>query len=482
MNRASYSKSRARGLRSLALVAALLGVGAGLLFLTKPGGEFTSRRDLPNVILITADDLGWKELSSYGNRNLSTPNIDRLAAEGVRFSHAFVAASSCSPSRASLITGQYPHTHGVTGLAHRYPTRSLSPFHQTLPKLLKKESFNTALQGKWHVSPYLPTSWYGYQERLSGILASGFQIHDSKEAVDFIRRNRGNRFYLELNFMQNHRDEDGAFHLDPGYPVDPDEIRVPEYWTLPDWPEIRQDIAGYYSQTMKMDQLVGEILQALDELRLAENTLVIFVSDNGAPYPGNKMTLYDRGIGTPLLMRWPQRLAPKRVLDQHVTTLDIMPTILEASGIAVPGDLQGRSLLGVLQDGSGPEGDRAIFGEMTHHVHYLPTRAVRTRRWKYIRNFSDIAAGLDQNARDDWAHRLCELSNQPWKRARAKEELYDLEGDPHEQTNLVGDEEHEPRLEKMRTLLRQHMLATQDPYLDRPFTHDYDAERYRRHD
>jgi len=464
----------------MALVAAL--AAAGLACSGDPAGEFSGDPDLPNLILITADDLGWKGLSSYGNEKLSTPNIDRLAQEGVRFSHAFVAASSCSPSRASLITGQYPHTHGVTGLTHIHPMKSLSPFHQTLPKLLRQSGFNTALQGKWHVSPFLPTSWYGYDERLSGIMAKDFWFHDATKAIDFVTRNRNNRFYLELNFMQNHRDADGEFHFDSDFPVDPDEVRVPAYWTLPDWPEIREDVARYFSQTMKMDQIVGELLRTLDDLQLAENTMVIFVSDNGPPYPGNKMTLYDRGTGTPLLVRWPRRLPAGRVLDRLVSSIDIMPTMLEAAGITPPDDVQGRSLLGMMQSRAAWADDEAIFSEMTHHVHYLPTRAVRTRRWKYIKNYSDIAVGLDQNHHDDWAHRLCELPNQPWKRPRVEEELYDLAVDPDEQVNLAADPEQARQLQEMRALLRRHMVETQDPFLDAPFTHDHDPKAYERDD
>jgi N-sulfoglucosamine sulfohydrolase len=467
-------------LKRTALLAAIGIIAAGLSCSPDPAGKFSADPDLPNLILITADDLGWKGLGSYGNENVSTPHIDRLAREGVRFSHAFVAASSCSPSRASLITGQYPHTNGVTGLTHIHPTKSLSPLHPTLPKLLQASGFNTALQGKWHVSPYLPTSWYGYNERLSGMLPQGFWTHDSTKAIDFIRRNRNNRFYLELNFMQNHRDVDGEFHVDAGFPVDPVEIRVPEYWTLPDWPEIREDAAGYFSQTMKMDELVGELLQALDELQLAENTMVVFVSDNGPPYPGNKMTLYDRGIGTPLLVRWPRRLPAGRVLDHLVSSIDIMPTMLEATGIAKPDDIQGRSLLAIMQGDAAPADDEVVFSEMTHHIHYLPSRAARSRRWKYIENYSDIAVGLDQNHHDDWAHRLCELPNQPWKRPRPEEELYDLAGDPDEQLNLAADPEYAQQLQEMRALLRQHMVTTQDPYLDAPFTHDHDPKAYER--
>jgi arylsulfatase A-like enzyme len=231
---------------------------------------------------------------------------------------------------------------------------------------------------------------------------------------------------------------------------------------------------------MKMDQIVGELLQALDDLQIAENTMVVFVSDNGPPYPGNKMTLYDRGTGTPLLVRWPRKLPSGRVVNRLVSTIDIMPTMLEAVGMTKPDDVQGKSLLGMMQSDAAPANDEAVFAEMTHHVHYLPSRAVRTRRWKYIKNYSDIAVGLDQNQHDDWAHRLCELPNQPWKRPRVEEELYDLAEDPDEQVNLAADPEHAKRLQEMRALLRQHMAETTDPILDAPFTNDHDPKAYER--
>jgi N-sulfoglucosamine sulfohydrolase len=459
--------------------AAAIALGAGSVpLLSGCGKEFSTDPAKPNVLFITADDLGWKDTGCYGNRAIATPGLDRLAGEGVRFTNAFVASSSCAPSRATFITGQYPHTHGVTGLTHIYKTRFLSPFHRTLPELLRDAGYNTALQGKWHVSPYMPTSWYGYNERLSGVLPGDWHIDDETRAVDFIRRNRNNRFYLELNFIQNHRNDYGEFAMDPGFPVERDGFHVPEYMALPDWPEVREDLAKYYSQTMRMDHIIGKILDALDELNLTENTLVIFISDNGPPYPGNKMTLYDRGIGEPYLIRWPARVSPGRTVSHLVNSIDLMPTILESCGIGIPGDVQGISNFSLATGASLAPLREAIFMEMTNHVHYIPTRAVRTEKWKYIRNYSNIAFGLDEINHKPWAHRLCELPNQPWKKPRVSEELYDLGSDPHEQVNLAGKREHGAVLDAMRARLRKHMAATGDPFLNRTFTSDYDAAAY----
>ncbi len=427
----------------------------------------------PNVILITADDLGWKDLSCCGRPGITTPHIDRLAAEGVMFQNAFVAASSCSSSRASIMTGQYPHTNGVTGLTHRYLDMTLPPESRTMASLLRDAGYSTAVMGKWHVAPFFPTTWYGYDTRLSGLLPLDQRINDVGRAVDFIEENRERPFFLEINFMQNHRDEQGRFNFDPDFPVDPGNVHVPGYWALPDGEEIREEVAKYYSQTLKMDHLIGEILNTLEALGLADNTLLIFVSDNGAPFPGNKMTLYDRGTGTPLLVCWPGRIRAGTQVSGMVMTIDLLPTVLESIGLPVPEDVEGRSLLSLLRNPAALSPHEAVFSEMTYHVHYLPTRAARTREWKYIRNYSDIAVGLDETDQYPWAHRLCELPNQPWKKPRVHEELYRIDSDPREQANLAGDPEHLSVLNEMRAILDLHMEETGDPYLGAPFTHDF---------
>jgi len=479
------------------------------------GGPYTRDPELPNLLFLTADNLGWRDLSCYGNPNIETSHIDRLAREGVLFERAFVVSSSCAPSRASFITGQYPHTHGVTGLTHLEPRKSLSPFHPTLPDLLSERGLHTAIEGKWHVSPYLPTSWYGYADRLSGLLPSSWPVEDAETTRAFLREARDHRFFLQVNYQSSHRDEYGEYPMDPDFPVDPDAVQVPDYMALPDWPEIREDLARYYSQNLRMDSIVGDVLEALDELDLAERTLVVFVSDNGPHYPGMISTLYDRGCATPLLLRWPERLPAGRRVRALVSSLDLMPTMLEAAGIAVPEAVQGRSLWPLLR-GRGPgaaeeaavrAGDTAadpvggarrasgaadatrdaetdwrdaVFLEQTAHVRYIPCRAIRTDRWKYIRNWSDTAFGLDQNAHDDWAHRLCDLPGHGWKSPRPREELYDLARDPTELRNLADDPAHADRLAELRDRLERHMAETDDPYLGKPFTEDFDPADYPR--
>ncbi len=462
--------NRRRFIKTVSGAAASYCIGASLSCSEK---KTLLSKEAPNILLLVADDLGWKDLGCYGTTDVRTPNIDRLAAEGVRFTHSFVTASSCSPSRAGIITGQYPHTNGVTGLTHVHKRLMLSPFRKTLPDALAEAGYLTGFEGKWHVAPYFPVGWYGYEKRLSGVMPKDFLIKSSDKAVKFIHENKNAPFYLELNYMDTHRDDAGEFHFVKDFPVDPDKITVPEYYSLPDSPGIRHDIAKYYSNLMWMDEMIGRTLDALDEAGLTERTLICFVSDNGPPYPGNKMTLYDRGIAVPLIFRWPGKIAAGAVSDALVSTIDIMPTLLKAAGADVPGSVQGKSLLPLFRNETEGEFRDAIFAEMTYHVKYLPMRAARTRRWKYIRNYSNDPVGLDQCSEMQWAQELCQLPNQPWLRPRVPEELYDLLNDPHEQLNLAADSSHEQELRMMQALLDEHMRKTDDPFLGRKFERNF---------
>lgn len=435
-----------------------------------------------NVIVLTADDLGWKDLGCYGNGDIETPHMDSLAREGALFENAFVAAPSCSPSRAALITGQYPHTNGVTGLTHRYPKKSLKKSSITIAGELKDAGYATAIDGKWHPAVFSPVRWFGYDKRMTGfgLFQGSWDIDDAEDAKSFIRKNRERPFYLEMNFIQNHRIDHGKFYYSEEYPVDPDAISIPENYALPDWPEIREDLAKFYSQTMEMDAIIGEVLNELEELGLRDDTMIILLSDNGQPYPGAKTTHYDRGIGTPLLVSWPDEIGKGIVIDDLVSSIDIMPTILDGLGLEIPGAVEGISFLPLLKGETGASGRDAVFSEMDHHAHYIPGRAVRTADWKYIRNYSDSAYGLDELNDTDWAYELVKLSDQPWTLPRVREELYDLSADPHERVNLAADPSYRNQLVKLSLLLDKHMEETNDHMLGKEFLADYRVEDYQR--
>lgn len=422
-----------------------------------------------NVVLITGDDLGWRDLSSSGNPNVRTPNLDRLKRGGVSFRRAFDVTSTCSSSRTTYATGQYPHTHGVLGLVHRLPELSLPEGTPTLASHLRSAGLLTAIEGKWHLAHPQTADAYGYDEVMTGLLTQW--ILDASQTVAFIERFADRRFYFEINYMNPHRNYLGGFEQHPDHPVDPASIAIPEYVHLPDVAGAREELAAYYSQVNRMDAMIGEVVAALEARDLLERTLVVFISDNGAPFPGNKLNLYDRGTGTPFFFHWPRGLPSGIERDELVSSVDLMPTLLDAVGVAIPASVQGRSLMPLLRDPALWDDRGAVFAEMTQHqATPFPMRSVRTDRHRYIRNYSDQPVPMEGEGRP-WVEEVLamDLPGHRWNAKRVPEELYDLEADPQEQSNLIDSPTHASVLADLRARLDAHMTATKDPYLGRPF-------------
>ncbi len=443
--------------------------GAALASLFACGDDASPIGGPRNLILITGDDLGWKDLSASGNPNLATPNLDRIASAGVSFRNAFDVTSSCSSSRATFATGQYPQTHGVVGLVHRFPELSLPEGTPTLASHLRAAGFVTAIEGKFHIAFPQTADAYGYQEVMTSLLAQ--RIEDSSQTIAFIERMASRRFFLELNYMNPHRDLGGDFAQHPDHPIDPAALELPAYARLPDVEGCRLELAAYYSQVQRMDAMIGEVLDALEARRLLDDTLIAFVSDNGMPFPGNKCNLYDRGTGTPLLFSWPAGIPAGVVRDDLVSTVDVMPTLLELAGITVPAEVEGQSLLPLLVD---PVATRegVVFSEMTqHHLPApFPMRSIRTARFRYIRNYNDRPAVIEGDDQA-WVQEVLasDLAGYRWTARRVPEELYDLAADPTEQTNLVADPGSLAVLADLRQALDAHMAATRDSLLGAPF-------------
>ena len=438
--------------------------GASAMALAAMAGErmFAAPGDTPpNIVFLIADNLGWRDLSCYGDTNYSSPHTDRLAEQGVMFTNAFVSAPSCSPSRTTMISGQSPHSVGTLGLTHLDASFQMSTDVPTLPRTLQQAGYRTGIIGKWHVAPFKSPSAYGYHKHLSPM-----EIKSADPALKFIDMAKEKPFYLEMNFMQTHRPSPNhAYRQHPDFPIDPDAIHVPDYWSLPDWPEIREDVAAYYSQAAWMDRIVGEVMAKLEREGLRENTLVIYVSDNGPMYPGGIGACYDRGIATPLILSWPAGLPQGRVVHGLASTIDIMPTCLQAAGVDIPQCVQGASLLPISRGETDIVHD-AIFAEMTHHVLYTPMRVIRTPYYKYIENLNNVPVGLDMCEDFEWAHRVAELPDQPCCRPRSPEELYDLKNDPNELDNLIYKAEApdlSPLQAELREQLHQWRRDTNDP-------------------
>jgi arylsulfatase A-like enzyme len=411
------------------------------------------------IILITADDLGWRDIHSYGLTAIQTPGMDRLVAEGVAFDNAFDVVSTCSSSRATLATGQYPHTHGVTGLVHRHPELSLDPALPNMVRNLQTIGYHTAIQGKWHLSALEQPEAFGFTTYLATDIDQ--RIRTMEPALNFLEVQKANpHFYLELNFMQPHRDLFGDFTQAEGFEVSPDDAIPPEYWGLPDWTEIREEVAGYLSHVRWMDALIAELLDGLDALGMTEDTLVVFISDNGPAFPGCKTTVYDRGLGTPLMFRWPRALPPSRH-DHLISSVDVAPTILGLANAPALAHAQGSNLRDLLTGAPDWAPFPFIYAEMEKHAGERPARSIRSVEYKYIRNLTEDAWGSG-GGNGAWKDLLALEPDQTWDEPRPPEELFDMLADPLERNNLVDDPAYAEVLADLSHQLDLHMAETDD--------------------
>jgi arylsulfatase A-like enzyme len=395
-----------------------------------------------DVVVLTTHDIG-RHLQCYGAGSVTSPHLDALAKQGALFTHAFCTAPQCSPSRASLATGLYPHNNGVMGLAHHGFDWELEAPHAAA--LFAGAGFETHLFGGQHVSLH--------PERL------GFTAMHGDPSVPDIEEllRRDARLYIEINFSETHRP----------YPKAPADARVDVPPFLPDIPEARAELAALQVGIAQVDAAAGRVLDALDKAGRSENAIVVFTTDHGLAMPRAKCTLYDPGLEVALLVRWPAD-GIGGIRNELVSNIDVLPTLLEAAGVGVPSDVQGRSLL----HGDAPR--EAIFAEKTFHSYYDPMRCVRTRGHKYIRNFetafavevpADIQAGATFRA---------DPSRYSTDRP-AIVELYDLEADPLEQHNLAGSAGTRVVERELSERLWAWMRETEDPLLNGPVA----SPRYR---
>ena len=437
----------------------------------------TALADTRNVLLIVADDQGL-DLGAYGNPVLRTPNLDRLAARGTLFTDAFATVSSCSPSRSVIYTGLYSHSNGMYGLAHDVHNQHLLPSVRTLPQLLKAAGYRTGLVGKKHI---LPESALPFDEELAPEQPGNRDVAlMASEARRFIAKSSQQPFLLIVGYSDPHRAEQdfGNTRAWPGIEratYDPAKLIVPAH--LPDLPDVRRDLADYYESISRLDSGVGLLLNALREAGHADDTLIIYLSDNGRPFPGAKTTLYDEGIHLPLIVSSPAQ--GKRGVRNRamVSWTDILPTILDWARV-VPATKPmpvGRSVLPILEQTDPSGWDRVFASHGFHEIQqYYPMRALRTRQYKYIVN---LAAPLEFRIAGDIA------SSPTWKAIAARpgaglgvrtlqaflhrppEELYDLQADPAEVHNLADDPARRTVLERMRAEMTRFRRETHDPWL-----------------
>ena len=446
-----------------ALVAPIVGL-AGCATDAGSGPPLRAERP-PNIVIFIADDLGEGDLGCYGHQVLRTPHIDRLAAEGLRFDAAFLTISSCSPSRASILTGRYPHSTRAEDLHDPLPADQKTIAHY----LRAGAGYYTACVGKWHLGNEVRGQFDTILECQAAPTAAN--------TVKLIReRPAGKPFFLWVASTDPHR----PYQLNTiAKPHKPEDVVVPPY--LPDHPHIRKELALYYDEIVRFDECVGTVRQALSDAGELDNTIIVVMSDNGMPFPRAKTTLYDSGLRTPLIVRWPGKLKPGTTEDRLVSLMDLGPTVLSLAGVKVPPHMQGQAFLGEQQ--KAPR--EYVFAHRDRMDEaYDMMRAVRDKRFKYIKNFfpgrpyaQHIAYAEEMptlmemrrlykehmNALSpDYGKALNPVQLLFFRPEKPPEELYDTESDPHEINNLAASPQHQATLKKMRTVLAQWQKDTKD--------------------
>jgi len=399
----------------------------------------------PNILYIHSHDTG-RHVQPYGHA-VPTPNIQRLAEEGMLFRQAFCAGPTCSPSRASLLTGRWPHSNGMLGLASL--GFSLNDYGQHIVHTVRRAGYRTVLSGVQHVAS--DPAAIGYDERLA---VERGKPEDG--AVRFLEDAPDQPFFLTVGFSETHRK-----FREPGPDEDWRYCRPPA--PLPDTPEVRKDMAAFKASARILDEKIGRVLTTLDETGLSDNTLVICTTDHGIAFPAMKCNLTDHGIGVMLIMRGPAGFEGGQVCDALVSHIDIFPTICDLIGIERPDWLQGQSLMPLIT-GEAEEVNEHIVAEINYHDAYDPQRCVRTRRWKYIRRFADRDRPVLPNC-DNGPSKDLWLEHGWADRQVPQEQLFDLVFDPNEANSLVGNPRAASALNEMRARLERHLQATDDPLL-----------------
>lgn len=426
----------------------------------------------PNILLIVSEDNG-QELGSYGEPYVRTPHLDKLASEGVLFKNAYVAQAGCSQSRASFLTGLYPHQNGQIGLA-TWKFRMYDENTPNLSRSFKEAGYRTGIIGKLHINPESAFRW-----DFEAISKSNFNRNDlpgyAREAKTFITDN-DTPFFLSINYPDAHRPFIPQVDGIPNKPLTGDNVKPLDYFGL-DNPQLRQNTADHYNCMMRLDTLIGDLLQVLDESGKADNTIVVYIGDHGADMLRGKRTSYEGGTRVPFIVRWPGNTKTNHVNTDLVSLVDLAPTVLDATGTKPIPNLPGLSLVPLLK-GEDVEWRTHLFTEFNiHSAHnYYPQRTIQNQRYKLILNLMPgITNPGYQFTNNRFFANLVDTINATPEPIRSayhnmerppKLELYDLKNDPHEFNNLAEDPKQSRTLADLQTRLQQWREDTNDPMLD----------------
>ncbi|MEQ9289101.1 MAG: sulfatase [Cyclobacteriaceae bacterium] len=437
----------------------------------------------PNIILFVADDHGLDALGCYGNPVIQTPNLDKLAAEGVRFNNAYCTSASCAASRSVILTGKYGHATGSYGHVHDYHHFSTYEGVPSLPVMLQKEGYTTARIGKYHLAP---EQVYKFETVLEANPRSTVEMAEKCQKV----LESDQPFFLYFCTDDPHRgapfkpknwDTPNNFGNKPeGYPgvktieYNPDDVVVPDF--LPDTRQSREEIAQYYQSISRIDQGFGKLMDMLQASGKANNTIVFYISDNGMAFPGAKTTVYEPGIKLPCIVKDPIAQTNGSTNDAMVSWVDLTPTILDMAGADYKeNDFHGRSFRRIINE-ENPEGWNEMNASHTFHeiTMYYPMRVIRSENYKLIWNLawrqeypfaSDLWAastwqGIYRNEEEYFGNRKVEDYM-----FRSEFELFDLSKDPGEIQNLAYDEQYSETLNWLKDKMKAFQIKTADPWL-----------------
>ena len=421
----------------------------------------------PNIILIIGDDISADDFGCYGHPHIRTPNIDKLAGNGMRLTNAYLTTSQCSPTRCSVITGRYPHNTGAPELHTDLPKGQVM-----FPAILKKAGYYTTAAGKWHLGNYAR----GAFDKIVGGGPGG-----EERWVQLLRqRPKDKPFFMWFASFDAHR---GWDHNKQAKPHTPEDVVIPPY--LIDTPDVRKDMAKYYDEVQRLDRYTGDVVEELRKQGVLDNTCIIFMADNGRPFPRCKTRLYDSGIKTPFVVHWPAGLRQKgEVCDSLVSVIDIAPTILELAGLKLPQSFQGISMKPLLADPAFSIRNY-VFAEHNWQGQIAHERMVRHGNYVYIRNAHrqlPQICGLDSQCPQKElrelakAGKLTSAQMDPLLEPRPAEELFNVSDDPHQIENIAPDPRHHKTLKALRKLMDEWQSRTGDtvPSLDKATPDRYD--------
>lgn len=413
----------------------------------------------PNILWVSIEDTS-PDLGCYGDKYAVTPNIDRLASQGCRYTNCFTHAGVCAPSRSGLITGMYPTTMGTQFMR----CKGVPPAYvKCFPEYLRAAGYYCTNDSKTDYNFDPPaTAW---DESRNG---AHWRNRPTKETP----------FFCVINLTQTHESqvrlpeaqlEARRKTLTPSELHDPAKAPLPPYY--PDTPRVRRDMANLYDNITFTDKLIGKILKDLEDDGLADKTVVFFWGDHGRGLPRSKRWIYDSGVHTPLVIRWPGKLQPGSVNDELVAFLDFAPTLLNLAGVAIPKHLQGRAFLG---DNLGPPRDYVYAARDRMDEALDMIRGVRDKRFHYIRNYrpdlpyAQPVTYMDQMPTMQEWRRLAAAGELKGPQAiffqptKPVEELYDTQADPHEINNLSADPKHAETLARLRAAHEKWRADTGD--------------------